>query len=433
MPVGQGKVVLSAPHPEHPLVGSPTYVSELLRALLKHLGMQVASSGVSSVPETTPQYLLSTDPAVVQAIIERLLSTYEGRVGQDLQDAGDTFYIRQSEQDQPSTAEARQIVPCNSTQLPRITFFTPHTFFQHLSTTSIGRSMLYGEVVTSTQSLLDRNPRLLSSLPTGLISVATRQISGRGRGGNAWLSPEGCLMFSLILCAPPSLGSKLVFVQYLIALAAVLGLDPERKLGLCIKWPNDIYADLGPAAGPKLRYQKLGGILVNNSFSKGSFTLVVGCGINLTNLRPTLSVNSLIERANWERGLYAAEEALAKVMNASEPMWNEFVAEGSFEPFLDRYLASWIHTCVRLHTLKLTVANIGVGWQRTNHYTGRDRTTGRDPGRFTRPRLLDHRLAGRQSTDDRVAARWQLLRHASKPHQKEVAATQHTSINALHK
>lgn len=87
-------------------------------------------------------------------------------------------------------------------------------------------------------------------------------------------------MFSLVLRAPPSLAAKLVFVQYLIALAAVQGLEQAlgvegARLGLCIKWPNDLYADLGAAAGA-LRYQKIGGILVNNSFAKGSFTLVVG-------------------------------------------------------------------------------------------------------------------------------------------------------------
>lgn len=93
-------------------------------------------------------------------------------------------------------------------------------------------------------------------------------------------------MFSLVLRAPASLGSELVFVQYLIALAAVHGLEQTlgiqgAKLGLCIKWPNDIYADLGPAAG-SVRFQKIGGILVNNSFSQGSFTLVVGKSLFLT-------------------------------------------------------------------------------------------------------------------------------------------------------
>lgn len=84
-------------------------------------------------------------------------------------------------------------------------------------------------------------------------------------------------MFSLVLRSPPSLASKLVFVQYLIALATVQGLGTAfgDKIGLCIKWPNDLYADLGLESGQQ-RYQKIGGILVNNTYSQGNFALVVG-------------------------------------------------------------------------------------------------------------------------------------------------------------
>lgn len=75
-----------------------------------------------------------------------------------------------------------------------------------------------------------------------------------------------------------------------------------------------------------------------------------GCGINLSNLRPTLSVNSLVERVNATTGIsrapFAPEEALAAVMNTFEPMWDEFVSQASFDPFLDQYLASWIHRSV---------------------------------------------------------------------------------------
>ena len=79
---------------------------------------------------------------------------------------------------------------------------------------------------------------------------------------------------------PVSLASKIVFVQYLFALAVVEALDkPEqmdRRLGICIKWPNDIYADLGHQATDGVRYKKIGGILVNSSYVGKEFTLVVG-------------------------------------------------------------------------------------------------------------------------------------------------------------
>lgn len=41
---------------------------------------------------------------------------------------------------------------------------------------------------------------------------------------------------------------------------------------------------------------------------------------------------------------FTPEDALAAIMNAFEPMWEQFLSEESFDPFLDAYLASWIHS-----------------------------------------------------------------------------------------
>lgn len=58
------------------------------------------------------------------------------------------------------------------------------------------------------------------------------------------------------------------------AIRAVPGYD---KLGVCLKWPNDIYADLGADGGEGMeRYRKIGGILVNSSFAGGEFSLIIG-------------------------------------------------------------------------------------------------------------------------------------------------------------
>ena len=36
-----------------------------------------------------------------------------------------------------------------------------------------------------------------ASLLPGLVVLADQQTQGRGRGGNLWISPPGCAMFSL--------------------------------------------------------------------------------------------------------------------------------------------------------------------------------------------------------------------------------------------
>lgn len=129
-----------------------------------------------------------------------------------------------------------------------------------------------------------RNPIFLRALPVPLLSLATRQLSGRGRGSNPWVSPAGCLQFSLLL--RPGLSSlpasRLVFVQYLFALAVV---DASRELlgqagdRIKLKWPNDIYAlvNVTDEEG-RIREEKrkIGGILVSTNFNAGEVDVVVG-------------------------------------------------------------------------------------------------------------------------------------------------------------
>jgi biotin--protein ligase len=50
-----------------------------------------------------------------------------------------------------------------------------------------------------------------------------------------------------------------------------------------LKWPNDIYADMGEGEGMS-RYKKIGGILVNSSFANGEFTIVTGTSDSLLHL-----------------------------------------------------------------------------------------------------------------------------------------------------
>jgi biotin--protein ligase len=121
---------------------------------------------------------------------------------------------------------------------------------------------------------------MLTQLPTPLLSLASHQLAGRGRGNNIWLSPSGCLLFSILLRV--SLASfpanKLVFIQYLFALAVVEACREENVLGkwgegIRVKWPNDLYALVGDGGEKK---RKVGGVLVNTSFSGGKVDVVIG-------------------------------------------------------------------------------------------------------------------------------------------------------------
>ena len=239
---------------------------------------------------------------------------------------------------------------------------------------TFGTPMLYTQMVTSTQTMLDKNFRLLNVLPVGTTFFATQQMSGRGRGGNRWISPKGCLQFSSVFRVPVSLASKTVFLQYLSALAVVEGIRLALGEGAAarsvadkvrIKWPNDIYAEIPPldpsAQGARAktatfeldgrRYAKLGGILVNSQFSGGNeFVLISGCGVNCLNARPTTSVSDLIgihnASAMAERLEEVSQEKLAgAILSTFGSIWRTFLQHGGdFGPFVERYRQVWLHS-----------------------------------------------------------------------------------------
>lgn len=82
-----------------------------------------------------------------------------------------------------------------------------------------------------------------------------------GRGGNAWISPDGCAMFSLQLHVSLNspLGQRLSLLQHIIALSVVSAICSEPGydvLNIGLKWPNDIYA------GGNV---KIGGLIVSTT------------------------------------------------------------------------------------------------------------------------------------------------------------------------
>lgn len=162
--IGQGMAILTSPHPEHPLVGQSNYSSELLRKLLQLLGLQVSSANALQVPNPTPQYILSARSGAAQEAAQKIIAKYEGRADSPLVDAADTFCVSsQLDAQEPPVSEqsdnertCRHLIPCSTNKLPFIAFFNPQDFLAKLTTKSIGQLLLYSEVVTSTQSLLDK-------------------------------------------------------------------------------------------------------------------------------------------------------------------------------------------------------------------------------------------------------------------------------------
>ncbi len=134
--------------------------------------------------------------------------------------------------------------------------------------------------IDSTNSLLKRMlvDQASSSLPR--LVVADRQTSGRGRGKNAWWSPDGCLMFSIAWRPDRSAQSELSeFQSRMSQLPLVVGVSIASALQsilvnrdtIKVKWPNDVYVDR----------RKLAGVLIESIVGAADPVWIIGAGINV--------------------------------------------------------------------------------------------------------------------------------------------------------
>lgn len=98
------------------------------------------------------------------------------------------------------------------------------------------------------------------------VVFAETQLSGRGKPGREWISPEGGLWCSFLWKVVPDETKKYLFIMVAASVVELLGM---YGIEARIKLPNDVYA------GNK----KIAGILIENS---GKF-VIIGIGLNVNN------------------------------------------------------------------------------------------------------------------------------------------------------
>ena len=109
----------------------------------------------------------------------------------------------------------------------------------------------------------------------GLVVVAERQLSGRGRLDRSWVSPPRAgLTFSALL-RPDLPADQWGWLPLLAGVAVATALRAQAKVDAVLKWPNDVLV-----AG-----RKVCGILAENVPPGG---LVLGIGLNVTTRRDEL-------------------------------------------------------------------------------------------------------------------------------------------------
>lgn len=204
------------------------------------------------------------------------------------------------------------------------------------------------------------NPGFVANLKSGFTFTATRQVAGRGRGNNTWVSPPGCLIMSTLINLEASLMATrpLAFVNYLAAIAIVEAIrgydqtnDVYQKLDVKIKWPNDIYVR-DPSKPNEPAYVKVGGILAQCSYSVPNYQIILGIGINTNNAQPTTSLDALL---NWTASLlggcdktppppFKIERLVARILTCLEILYDHFIRKGFSDELEALYYKYWLHT-----------------------------------------------------------------------------------------
>jgi BirA family biotin operon repressor/biotin-[acetyl-CoA-carboxylase] ligase len=139
-----------------------------------------------------------------------------------------------------------------------------------LRTRELGRTVVYEPVTPSTNDLARMLAR--QGAPHGLLVVADAQTAGRGRRGNAWVSPPGAgLWFSLVL-RPRLTPQDAPCLALVVAVAVAQAITVVTGLPARVKWPNDVV----------LADRKVSGVLVEMSAEAELIHhLIVGVGVNV--------------------------------------------------------------------------------------------------------------------------------------------------------
>lgn len=416
--VGKGRALLTGPHPEFVprllqktsdheynkaivdvLIDHDKDRLEFMRDILTKAGLHCNNDFADRLaPSLTPLLLLAPNNSNLIDEFERNLDGQRSKVVDGttvLEDDADTFQVYKGFKtykaastpllhQEPDEVVKTVVVASENEKYPPSEVtpnFSAVKYFQHLNPqNSVGSMLLYGEILTSTSSLLNNNKKFLSLFPNNsVLHVGTLQVSGRGRGGNIWINPKGVSASTACVNLPlksPTTGRpiSIVFVQYLAMLAyckAILGYGPGYEdLPVRIKWPNDLYAmkpdyyhtrkirllgkglqgstvpltDLEPA------FVKVSGLLVNTNFINNSYSLLLGCGLNVSHDGPTTSLNSWVKLLNKEREqarmtllpLIEVEKLQALYMNNLDTILKKFVNNGP-EEILPDYYDLWLH------------------------------------------------------------------------------------------
>jgi BirA family biotin operon repressor/biotin-[acetyl-CoA-carboxylase] ligase len=142
-----------------------------------------------------------------------------------------------------------------------------NTFNKGLTTRFIGQNVLYYPSVTSTNDIARQQAQIKA--PEGMVVIAEKQTSGRGRLKREWVTPQGNIAVSVVLYPARK---DLHFLTMLASLAVLHSIQKTTGLKCRLKWPNDVL----------INQKKVCGILLESQVSPDSVAYaIIGIGINV--------------------------------------------------------------------------------------------------------------------------------------------------------
>lgn len=207
--------------------------------------------------------------------------------------------------------------------------FNVKEYYGNLTSKKLGHLLIYSDVLTTTMDIIKE------TLTHGIAVTAKRQLLGKGRGDNAWITPPGQAAISLQLWL--KISPTISLIQHAAALAAVLAIRKYcEDLNIRIKWPNDIYYG---------RHVKIGGVITTANCIGDDVIVNIGTGVNISNNVPTVSVNDIIKKYNEKNGTNSPEISIEAFLGryCSELEFLFDYLEKGGDDFLKLYYKYWLH------------------------------------------------------------------------------------------
>uniref|UniRef100_A0A1I7TTF5 BPL/LPL catalytic domain-containing protein n=2 Tax=Caenorhabditis tropicalis TaxID=1561998 RepID=A0A1I7TTF5_9PELO len=304
--------------------------SNLLRESLQSVGVNVCET---SIPSLTKGILVAEYDSIIDGIAGL-------RLGEEIGSQPRVLLRRTEVVEELGLPEATpKLLPIEvvnrDSDAGTSTEFDLNLYFNQLQS-KIGQIILIVDVATTTMDIIESVNAAIPALES-VVVVANRQIQGRGRGGNEFLCPRGMALFnfSFTVSKRSRLAKHLPIVQHIFCVAiveAARSLSGYPDFPLRIKWPNDLYCD---------RSHKVGGMLLQCKTRDDAFQLSIGCGMNVSNEKPTLCLNDMLPKEAEVR--ISKEQLIAETLNKFTYYMMDYENNGP-ENFRKKYHEYWLHS-----------------------------------------------------------------------------------------